>query len=186
MELFHLSCQRHPRSSLQARDRCLLTVAPLTTAHLILFLGTEKKIEVSRQSETISLQRLSRSLYVLVLSYLRKLWPHIPLIDCASLDDGDGFTGEVRSHTSVLSGGILYGAGCTSRGEKTRFGYMDTRRAVEISLICTYTHPRIDNPHLADTCSFGVVRRLVCDDSVPMMPWDEWFDTSLCIVHKSH
>lgn len=78
----------------------------------------------------------------------------------------------VQSHTHAIIGGRRYDAG-GRKPNQPRFGFIGCRRPVEILHICSYEHKRNDSSLNAESCSFAIVRGLVADATVPVMPWDD-------------
>ena len=109
--------------------------------------------------------------YPLLLHYARSLWPDLHLIDDFSLGPGTPFVASraARIVGYIRKDGIRYG--CTSN-KKTKadcyafIAKANIRSPVEISSIFVI---QVANK-TPQVCA--MVRRLMSDDHVPVLPWD--------------
>jgi hypothetical protein len=137
----------------------------------------------SKQAYQVKLRQLSSDdplLYHRVLGYCRLLWPNLHLLDDMDVTAGNAFDSAqaARRFNYIRMNSIRYSSAVSGRTQKDRFALVDfdgicvpweIRYHFEISIY--------DKP--PDLCS--VVRRLVSDDDLPVMPWD-----LLCVIYYSH
>jgi hypothetical protein len=134
----------------------------------------EELVRLSAQSTQIDLCKISSELYRLVFGHLREAFINsVDLISNASRSNGEAFSGLVYSHQHALVDGLRYGAGATTRGERSRFAYIEGCNAIEISYIFSYIHC-LGGKRAKLSASFAVIRRLVPRLRAPALPWDRW------------
>jgi hypothetical protein len=128
---------------------------------------------MASQRVPFNLHRAGQRIYRLVLNAASQAWPDLHFC-------GDGLpvpgaihiprTGATHSSSHFFYEGVRYGSANNSRGLKSQYGYIDSRRPVKIDTILTIT---INDHDGQERCAhFALVQRFSEPKRIPSFPWD--------------